>query len=65
MSVNTKRVCYVKYLADPVFAEILGQRPDVRLDRMVAARSSLRDAPAAFARAAQRGTLKVLLSALD
>ena len=34
MSVNTKRVCYVKYLADPVFAEILGQRPDVRLDRI-------------------------------
>jgi threonine dehydrogenase-like Zn-dependent dehydrogenase len=38
--------------------------PGVRLDRMVAARYSLRDAPAAFARAAQRGTLKVLLSAL-
>ena len=26
MSVNTKRVFYVKYLADPVYAEILGRR---------------------------------------
>jgi D-3-phosphoglycerate dehydrogenase / 2-oxoglutarate reductase len=34
VSVNTKRVCYVKYLADPVFADILGRRPDVRLDRL-------------------------------
>jgi D-3-phosphoglycerate dehydrogenase len=32
--VNTKRVFYVKYLADPVFAEMLAQRPDVRLDRL-------------------------------
>lgn len=34
MSVNTKRVFYVKYLADPVYAEILAARPDVRLDRL-------------------------------
>lgn len=34
MSVNTKRVFYVKYLADPVFAKILERRGDVRLDRL-------------------------------
>jgi D-3-phosphoglycerate dehydrogenase len=34
VSVNTKRVFYVKYLADPVYAEILGSRGDVRLDRL-------------------------------
>jgi D-3-phosphoglycerate dehydrogenase / 2-oxoglutarate reductase len=34
VSVNTKRVFYVKYLADPVYAEILGARDDVRLDRL-------------------------------
>jgi D-3-phosphoglycerate dehydrogenase len=34
VSANTKRVFYVKYLADPVFAEILGRRGDVRLDRL-------------------------------
>jgi D-3-phosphoglycerate dehydrogenase / 2-oxoglutarate reductase len=34
VSVNTKRVFYVKYLADPVYAEILGGRDDVRLDRL-------------------------------
>jgi D-3-phosphoglycerate dehydrogenase / 2-oxoglutarate reductase len=34
VAVNTKRVFYVKYLADPVFAEILGRRDDVRLDRL-------------------------------
>jgi D-3-phosphoglycerate dehydrogenase / 2-oxoglutarate reductase len=34
VSVNTKRVFYVKYLADPVFADILGGRPDVRLDKL-------------------------------
>jgi D-3-phosphoglycerate dehydrogenase / 2-oxoglutarate reductase len=32
--VNTKRVFFVKALADPVFAQILGQRPDIRLDRL-------------------------------
>src|SRR6195952_4475409 len=34
MSVNNKRVFYVKYLAHPVYAEILQARPDVRLDRL-------------------------------
>jgi D-3-phosphoglycerate dehydrogenase / 2-oxoglutarate reductase len=32
--VNTKRVFYVKYLADPVFADLLSQRADIRLDRL-------------------------------
>jgi D-3-phosphoglycerate dehydrogenase / 2-oxoglutarate reductase len=32
--VNTKRVFYVKYLADPVFAQMLGQRRDITLDRL-------------------------------
>ena len=34
MQVNTKRVFYVRYLADPVFADILATRPDMRLDRL-------------------------------
>jgi D-3-phosphoglycerate dehydrogenase len=34
MTVNSKRVFYVKYLAHPVYAEILAARPDVRLDRL-------------------------------
>ena len=34
MPVNTKRVFYVKYLAHTVFAEMLAQRGDVRLDRL-------------------------------
>jgi D-3-phosphoglycerate dehydrogenase len=34
VSTNTKRVFYVRYLADPVYAEILGRRGDVRLDRL-------------------------------
>jgi D-3-phosphoglycerate dehydrogenase len=34
MSVNNKRVFYVKYLANEVYAEILRARPDVRLDRL-------------------------------
>lgn len=34
MAVNTKRVFYVKYLADPLFAEILTRRPEVRLDKL-------------------------------
>src|ERR1700684_1039483 len=34
MSANTKHVFYVKYLASPVYAEILQARPDVRLDRL-------------------------------
>src|SRR3954462_10083926 len=34
MTVNNKRVFYVKYLAHPVYAEILAARSDVRLDRL-------------------------------
>ena len=34
MSVNNKRVFYVKYLAHPVYAETLAARPDVRLDKL-------------------------------
>ena len=34
MSVNSKRVFYVKYLAHSIFAEILQARQDVRLDRL-------------------------------
>ena len=34
MSVNNKRVFYVKYLAHEIYADILRARPDVRLDRL-------------------------------
>jgi len=34
MPANTKRVFYVKYLAHSVFAELIGARPDMRLDRL-------------------------------
>lgn len=34
MSVNNKRVFYVKYLAHQIYADMLGARPDVRLDRL-------------------------------
>jgi D-3-phosphoglycerate dehydrogenase len=34
MSVNNKRVFYVKYLSHQVYADILKARPDVRLDRL-------------------------------
>jgi D-3-phosphoglycerate dehydrogenase len=34
MSVNTKRVFYVKYLAHEIYADILRARADVRLDRL-------------------------------
>src|SRR3979411_2821841 len=34
MSVNNKRVFYVKYLAHQIYADILRARPDVRLDRV-------------------------------
>ena len=34
MSVNSKRVFYVKYLAHPIYAETLRARSDVRLDRL-------------------------------
>jgi len=34
MSVNNKRVFYVKYLAHDIYVEIMKGRPDVRLDRL-------------------------------
>ena len=34
IAVNNKRVFYVKYLANEIYAEILRARPDVRLDRL-------------------------------
>src|SRR5947207_4677815 len=34
MTVNNKRVFYVKYLAHEIYTEILKARPDVRLDRL-------------------------------
>jgi D-3-phosphoglycerate dehydrogenase / 2-oxoglutarate reductase len=34
MTVNNKRVFYVKYLAHEIYADILKARPDVRLDRL-------------------------------
>src|SRR4051812_14787130 len=34
MTVNNKRVFYVKYLAHPVYEQIIKARPDVRLDRL-------------------------------
>ena len=49
MSVNNKRVFYVKYLAHPVYADILKARPDVRLDRLE------NDSPDAGLRADSRG----------
>lgn len=34
MAPNAKRVFYVEYLASPRYAQVLGQRPDVQLDRV-------------------------------
>src|SRR6266581_2280675 len=34
MTVNNKRVFYVKYLAHEIYTEIMKARPDVRLDRL-------------------------------
>ena len=34
MTVNNKRVFYVKYLAHEIYTEILKARPDVRLDKL-------------------------------
>lgn len=34
MTVDNKRVFYVKYLAHPIYTDILRARPDVRLDRV-------------------------------
>ena len=35
MAPNTKRVFYVKYVAAPIYLEILGRRPDVQVDKLV------------------------------
>ena len=43
MAPNTKRVFYVKYVAAPIYLEILGRRPDVQVDRLE------NDSPAAIA----------------
>jgi D-3-phosphoglycerate dehydrogenase / 2-oxoglutarate reductase len=43
MAPNTKRVFYVKYVAAPIFLEILARRPDVQVDRLE------NDIPAAIA----------------
>jgi D-3-phosphoglycerate dehydrogenase len=34
MTVNTKRVFYVKYLAHPIYTEVLAAQGDIRLDRL-------------------------------
>src|SRR3954462_2642090 len=34
MSVNNKRVFYVKYLAHPIYTELMQARPDIRFDRL-------------------------------
>src|SRR6202022_1354308 len=34
MTVNNKRVFYVKYLAHDIYLDILKRRPDIRLDRL-------------------------------
>ncbi|WP_024507222.1 hydroxyacid dehydrogenase [Bradyrhizobium sp. ARR65] len=34
MTANNKRVFYVKYLAHPIYADMLRARPDVRLDKL-------------------------------
>ena len=46
---------------DVLRALALLERGAVRVDEMITERYALRDAPRAFARAAQRGALKVLL----
>jgi D-3-phosphoglycerate dehydrogenase len=34
MAPNAKRVFYVEYLSSPLYAQVIGQRPDVQLDRL-------------------------------
>ena len=34
MTVNIKRVCYMKYLPDPLYIDIMAKRPDVILDNL-------------------------------
>jgi hypothetical protein len=43
--VNTKRVFYVESLSHPVFIDILGERPDIRLDRLENASDDATAAP--------------------
>ena len=45
MTANSKRVFYVKYLAHPIFSELLAARPDVRLDRLENESSEAETAP--------------------
>ncbi|MGJ5038628.1 hydroxyacid dehydrogenase [Bradyrhizobium sp. HKCCYLRH3059] len=45
MAANSKRVFYVKYLAHPIFSELLAARPDVRLDRLENESSEAETAP--------------------
>ncbi|WP_315805114.1 hydroxyacid dehydrogenase [Bradyrhizobium sp. SZCCHNS3002] len=45
MAANSKRVFYVKYLAHPIFSELLAARPDVRLDRLENESSETETAP--------------------
>ena len=54
MTVNNKRVFYVKYLAHEIYVDILKQRPDVRLDRLE------NDTPEAF-RARARALFEQIL----
>src|SRR5258707_4672181 len=49
MSVNNKRVFYVKYLAHQIYADILRARPDVRLDRLEDGSPAEGSAPILFA----------------
>ena len=34
MAVNIKRACYMKYLPDPLYIDIIAKRPDVKLDNL-------------------------------
>jgi D-3-phosphoglycerate dehydrogenase len=34
MTVNIKRVCYMKYLPDPLYIDIMAKRPDVKLENL-------------------------------
>ena len=43
MTVNNKRVFYVKYLANEIYVDILKARPDVRLDRRFIAKRDGKD----------------------
>ncbi|MFB9262470.1 hydroxyacid dehydrogenase [Bradyrhizobium erythrophlei] len=45
MTVNNKRVFYVKYLAHEIYVDILKKRPDIRLDRLENETSEAQFAP--------------------